>query len=348
MRTPAVWCGWIALWLAAPHPASAQARAVTVDEIEAAVALDDRTLVITAPRTPAVLRVDMERGTTVVFGRRGEGPGEYRWPVQPVVMRDGRIAVFDVQGSSVVSWRQDGTAGSRRAVRPLSQPRVAADGALYGEATQVIPTRTAVDAERDPMPLIRFPPGSTRPDTIGQLTMVREVVVGPFRGITPDFATDDLWGVTPDGTVWIARASTNQVERLAPGSTKWVASPPRPWTAIRSTRAEERPLQVTMPNRPPEIERLRQPMAAVKAPFTHAIADRNGDVWLRLQPVVGERTSRYAVFPADGSASHRTVTLPPNRLVVAFSNAFLFTKHETEDGEWVLERVSRAGLSATR
>jgi hypothetical protein len=71
----------------------------TIGEIRTAVLLPDGGVGIVDPRSPALRVYDAAGRPRQVVGRRGQGPGEFRYPLSATVDRDGRLYVADA------NWR---------------------------------------------------------------------------------------------------------------------------------------------------------------------------------------------------------------------------------------------------
>ena len=304
---------------------------------------------VVIPQSQAVLRADLGAGTADTLGRSGEGPGEYRQPFRVLILHGG-IAMLDGQLSRLTVWNPDGTV---RSTAPVS--RYASFGGVLdtlGHAFfEQLPANISIGdineagRAKDSTAIYRMTLPGPQYDTVAKIYEIGKVTIRFGDGATFRrrlYQTPDVWGVLPDGTLWIARGRENRIDRRAADG-KWTIGTPRPWKPIPVTRADWRKMH-SFPGLPSSsvLDTMYEPMAETKGPFAEAVAAPDGEVWTRLHQPAGYLRERYAIFPVSG-ASSRTASLPLGSILVAVTARNLYAIHEDDDGFWELERFDRPG-----
>ena len=302
---------------------------------------------VVIPQSRAVLRADLGAGTADTLGRIGEGPGEYKQPFR-VLLLHGGIAMLDGQLSRLTVWNLDGTV---RSTAPLS--RYASFGGVLdtvGHAFfEQLPANISIGGineagrAKDSTAIYRMTLPGPQYDTVAKIYEIGKVTIrfGDGAAFRPRlYQTPDVWGVLPDGTLWIARGRQNRIDRMSVDG-RWTIGTPRPWQPIPVTKADRRKMH-SFPGLPSSsvLDTMYEPMADTKGPFAEAVAAADGEVWTRLHQPAGYQRERYAIFPVSG-ASTRTASLPQGRILVAITATNLYTIHEDDDGFWELERYDR-------
>ena len=182
------------------------------------------------------------------------------------------------------------------------------------------------DLELDSLSVLRIPAGDTLADTIahlklpiwgrGQFGLQQKIVSTIFSG-------RDLFGVMPDGSVWVARASNNAVDWRAPDGT-WTRGPSRPFTKIVVPQGEKDAFlerlrgQMAQMGAPAGIE-LSYPFADEKPPFGAGQSNPAGEVWLQRSRAWEDSVPVWDVVGRDGKQI-RTVQFPRNASLAGFGS----------------------------
>lgn len=268
-------------------------------DVTDAVPLGAGRWVVLAPQEPLVATVDAGRRTARPFGR-----AQARELTQPFhLFRAGdTIYVADWQRQRTTLWSLDerlvgevpSPAGFRGAL-----PRARDGGGRWYFELRSPPGQDG-RGNLDSTSIVRVSPDFTRSDTVARLAPLDLVEVaseGRVRLERRLLSGQDRWGILPDGTVWVARVGTNQVEwRDAGGGLR------------RSSALPDRVLPVTESDRElflrrfeaglrPSVEQI--PFAAIKPPFEAALGDGHGVVWLVKNRAVGDTLREYQLVDAS-------------------------------------------------
>lgn len=164
----------------------------------------------------------------------------------------------------------------------------------------------------DSAPVVRFKRSGETGDTIGQL-LVPKMGDAQFgnqsKSVPVVFSPSDVFGVTPDGWVWVARATSNSVDWRSPAG-QWTQGKPRAWTKIAVTDADkEKFMTAALHNGLNPKLVIAFPFAAEKPPFTSATTGQGGTVWLQRSRVAADSVPVYDVISRDDSTA-KVVQLP--------------------------------------
>jgi hypothetical protein len=177
---------------------------------------------------------------------------------------------------------------------------------------------------RDSAAVVKADPGLTRADTVARLAPLDIAEVQGNAGRRFErrvFSGMDLWGVLPDGSLWIGRVYHNRVD--------W-RDPQGHWT--RGENLPDRVLEVTRYDRelflrkfPPELRRTAQelPFAPLKPPFEWAMGDPQGDVWLEKSRAPADSVRRYHVVNRRGSLLQEIHLRGTGRILAVGDNSLL-------------------------
>jgi len=154
---------------------------------------------------------------------------------------------------------------------------------------------------RDSASLVRTDPALSRVDTIARLAPfdIAEVVGDAGRRFERRvFSGVDLWGVLPDGSVWLARVYDNRVDWRSPDG-RWSRGKALPDRVLEVTRYDR---ELFLRKFPPELRRTAQelPFAAVKPPFEAGLTAPSGEVWLEKSRAPADSSRRYHVVDRQG------------------------------------------------
>jgi hypothetical protein len=153
----------------------------------------------------------------------------------------------------------------------------------------------------------------------------------------PEFAPRDLWGVLSDGTVWIARGGTHEVEyHLASGVR--VVGGPRAFVPVRSSEADRGTMRGLPAPASVSVSALQY--APIKGPFIEARAAQDGSVWSWRTQAAPKQEERYTVF-RPGVAETFDVTLPLHHRVVGVGAQHVYVAERLDDGRWRVTRHAR-------
>src|SRR5688500_17199699 len=309
--------------------------------------LPDGRVAITQPRVPSVLFADLATGTADTVGAAGEGPGEYRSPGH-VHAKGGEVSVFDFGTRRLTTWSADGTLRGSVAIAaiPGFTRGFASLGYMYAEQPTTdgfVVQGQEIDTtkSKDSTYLYRLRPNEPARDTVARLYEVGNEIIRIGDGIARMrrlYQSADLWGVLPDGTLWIARGRENRVDRRSPDG-RWTIGTPRPFTPIPTTEADRQKLP---PFRGFPGDSAERELPEEKGPYSDAVAAPDGEVWTQLNQPAGHARELYAVHPVTG-APERTVSLPKGSRVRAITTRHVYATHEDEDGFHVLARYPRPG-----
>ncbi len=319
-----------------------------VEPVRSAVELPDGRLLVSTRHD--VLALDFASHHIDTLGRQGEGPGEYREPFHVGWLRGGRPAVLADQELRLVSW--DGAGGAPQSTRTQLAGTVSIHSAEFDSNGTVVGTaiddpkitfhRIGDHHEVDTVALVSAESPGGR-DTLGMVTQAALMLVGDQpRVVTERFAPVDAWGVTISGVIWSLSATTFQAARRRPGDSTWRRSVPRAWHPIPTGATDRRKVPDA------RNDSVREPLARYKPPFTSAVADSRGEVWAALSEPDTATEARYAVFPADGSASRIVVGVPRGDAVIALGQSAVYLGRQTDDGRWVVGRARRPATAVIK
>jgi hypothetical protein len=332
--------------------------------IDAVRELADGRVLVLDSREVALRRVDWERGTANRLGREGQGPGEYRRPLDMWPLRGDSTIVFDAGNRRLLVLDPDGMpVGTRSAsfspspgVRYTLRPR-AVDllGRVY-----VQPAVPAADS----IPIMRFSPGQDGVDTVGytrepvmEQSTQRSGSTGVRIAAAVPFSPDDAWHAGPDGSVAIARASDYRVEWHVDGTIaargQGIATERIPVTegdkrAWREAMSTDGPRVAVSQGSTPGRKGAPTPISVpepstwprVKPPFDASSARiaPDGRLWLRRHRPVDDTRQLYDVFDRRGQLVDR-VQLPDSTRLVGFGATSIFLARVTDDGLEYLQQV---------
>jgi hypothetical protein len=270
---------------------------------------------VLAPGGPEIRLADFERDTLSTLGA---GTGELRYPLALFLAAD-TLHATDWVNRRLTLWSLDGRFG--RAVPAFDALRGAlprardAAGNFYLELRP--PAGPDGSGNRDSASVVRVTP-SGAVDTVARLAPLDLAKVASPSGERFEqrvFSGTDRWGVRADGTLWLARVYHNRVDRVPPGG-----------GAAKGQPLPDRVLEVTREDRerfvekfPPELRGTAEqlPFAPIKAAFTAAFADAQGNVWLERSRAVSDTVQSYHVVGPDGALRYIAVLGGPRRVIAA-------------------------------
>lgn len=197
---------------------------------------------------------------------------------------------------------------------------------------------------RDSAAVVRTRPGSPTVDTLARLTPldIAEVTGAAGRRFERRvFSGNDVWGVLPDGSLWVARVFENRVDWRDP-SGNWSKGEPLPDRVLEVTRYDR---ELFVRRFPPELRATAQqlPFAAVKPPFETGFTSPEGEVWLEKSRAPADSSRGYHVVDRGGRLRGE-VRLPGTGRIVAVGPDAVLTAEPSRDGE----RLIRFPLPAFR
>lgn len=168
------------------------------------------------------------------LGQKGEGPGEFAWPVGMTVLSDGRVAVFDLGNGAITLFHRDGTyEGLVRAdpqwVSPQPEMRLVPNpggGILVAGGQISMGGRGAPPQVRDSLPILLVTTdGSDRTQVIHQAASQGPAMTASGDAnrrevrleAPPEFTPRVSWDVLPDGRLAIASGGDWVIRVARPG-----------------------------------------------------------------------------------------------------------------------------------
>ncbi len=297
---------------------------------------------------PGLIRVRFGETTTAdTIGALGSAAGEFRMP----------FAVMDASGGGI--WTLDGVArrlvgftGAGEADSVLAVPDAVDQYLVRRDTVGNWITALSARTRNDSVPLVRVRSKSSSStttstydaDTIAHVFTPAATVRIPMGqrsyAAPPEYAARDLWGALADGTVWIARGGTHQVDYQMASGARTVAGP-RPFTPISSNDADRGLMRGLPAASGVPTEALQY--APVKGPFIEARAARDGEVWTWRTQSAPKTEERYTVF-RPGVAETRDVTLPLYHRVVGLGAQSVYVAERLPDGRWRVTRHARPAV----
>ena len=286
----------------------------------------------------AVVLADMATGTAA---RLGGGGSELQHPANVFALGD-TLFVTDWGRQRVSLWTSDGrfvrAIPADPALGGVLPSAVDAGGRFYYE----LKPRPGADGSgnRDSAAVARKIPGAGTLDTVARLSPLDLAQVTGDAGKRFErrvFSGEDEWGVTPDGSVWVARVYANRVEWRSPTG-----------EIVKGEALRDRVLEVTRADReqfinrfPAELRRTAEllPFAPIKPPFVTGFTAPDGAVWLEKSRHPADTTQLYHVVNRDGKLRWALEVGGWGRIVAAGPGVALIATPDTTG-----YRLTRAAL----
>jgi hypothetical protein len=209
-------------------------------------------------------------------------------------------------------------------------------GNLYYEFAP--PAKPDGSGNRDSAAVVRVAQGSAKIDTVARLNPLdlAEVMGDAGRRFERRvFSGQDLWGVLPDGSLWIARVYHNRIDWRDPAG-RVTRGEPLPDRVLEVSRGDR---EMFVRRYPPELRSTAEqlPFAPIKPPFEAAFTAPGPRVWLEKSIAVVDSARMYHVVGRDGKGLQelkvpgywtRIVAAGPTTALVAEpdSNGFKLTQ----------------------
>ncbi|MFL5505302.1 MAG: hypothetical protein ACJ8AU_00350 [Gemmatimonadales bacterium] len=297
---------------------------------------------VLAPGGPEIRLADFEKKDLPALGA---GTGELKYPLSLFLASD-TLHAADWVNRRLTLWSLDGKFG--RAVPAFANLRGAlprardAAGNFYVELRP--PAGPDGSGNRDSASVLRVTP-SGAVDTVAHLAPLDLAKVASPSGERFEqrvFSGTDRWGVGPDGTVWLARVYHNRVDRVPPAGDVRKGQP-LPDRVLEVTREDRERFVAKFP---PELRGTAEqlPFAPIKAAFTSAFADAQGNVWLERSRAVSDTVQSYHVVGVDGALRYIAVVNGFRRIIAASEREALVALPVADGVQ--LQRAPLAALSS--
>jgi hypothetical protein len=363
-----------------PAPRKLGAPTATYDQeftgIDGVRELKDGRVVVLDAREQTIHVIDLKTKSETRIGRTGDGPGEFRLPLEifPIsgdsaVIRDmgrfGKVMVLTPQGTLGDFIPTVDSALNARAFEPAAADNA---GRFYALGFSI---NGAIDSAR----IVRWDREKHTRDTLALLSTktVSPLVTGGPPDVIRDkdgraigyrpgpilpFATNDQWAVSPDGRIATVQASPYRVTYVNANGMR-TAGPINAFTPVPVTEADRAAWRVEAAQPRPSVSRGRDGTMTTsfrKVPISEppeweptlpAFPRRSvtfgsdGMLWVRRSVSVGA-PPRYDVFDAGGRLSYQ-LELPAKRKVVGFGAGVVYVARVDDDDLHYLERYKLPG-----
>jgi hypothetical protein len=321
------------------------------------VELRDGRLAFADTRNKLFLRADLQRHKVDTLGSRVDSlgrdaaPSQYKFPGWVAHLAKDTVALVDFSVIRTTLWSE---AGRPLGVLPVAEiagntPVLLYDtlGHGYKVDYQAVlgggePGRTV---RPDSIDVLRITLKGGSVDTIGHLASPEygDATFGEeVQQAAKVFAPNDLFGVLPDGTAWIARGRENRVDWRSPDG-KWTIGQTHAYTKIPVTQTDkdrvlaqvrEHGKQFGMP----QGLRVEYPFAENKPPFELAIGRPIGEVWLQRPRTADGSPLVYDVFDRNG-VWRQEVGFPRDAALAGFgSEGAIYATVKNSDGSRTVAR----------
>lgn len=252
--------------------------------------------------------------------------GDHKLPGWVASIGGGQVALVDFAALRTTTWNAAG-----QPVRVLALPAV-------GGATPVLTydslghgykidyqsivggNEPGSPVRPDSIPLLRIDLGSGKVDTVARISAPEygEARFGDqTQTVAKIFAPVDLFGVLPDGSLWVARGRSNSVDWRDAGG-RWSRGTGRQYTPAPVTQADrDRVMARLKASGLPAVEPIVFPFAETKPPFEAALTRPTGEVWLQRPRASDDAPLVYDVVGRDGKWK-REIAAPTGVLLLGF------------------------------
>ena len=186
---------------------------------------------------------------------------------------------------------------------------------------------------KDSLPVLRLSLGGGTVDTVAKLSIPEfgEATFGPQKqSVAQIFGPTDVFGVLPDGTIWVARARSMSVDWRAPDGT-WTRGPSHSYAKVAVTEEDKKRVMDRLHARglPSNVD-VVFPFAKTKPSFEAGIGRPTGEVWLQLSRADEADPMTYAVIGKDG-VMQRMVTVPAGVGITSVSGQYAYGALKTDE-----------------
>lgn len=330
----------------------------TFQHVSNVVELSDGRIALAELKDRTFVFADLATGKTTPVGvyadtiRLGDpAPAKYKLPGWVLRFGGDTLGLIDFAAERTTLWDETGrylTVLGGGGVGGHNQPvNYDARGNGYKEDIRSVlgGLEPGDELDFDSISVIRIPRGDTIADTVAKLRLPpwgRGRFGEQMKMVSTIFAGRDLFGVLPDGSLWIARASNNAVDWLSP-SGQWLRGPSRSFTRVPVSQTEKDLFlarlreQMARMGAPAGIE-LSYPFADEKGAFISGLTNPAGEVWLERARPLGDSIPVWDVVGRDG-ATIRTVQFPKSALLAGFgSNGRVYAILKNGEGQQTVAR----------
>jgi hypothetical protein len=321
---------------------------MTFAQISNVVELSDGRVVFADTKQKHFFRADLKTGKLDTLGTRVDSIGrnapasQYKFPGWVAHLGGDTIALVDFSAQRTTLWNEKGEALQVLPIGSVSgdAPVLLYDTVGHGykvDYQAVIgggePGRTF---RPDSIPVLRIGLKGGAVDTIANLAAPEygDATFGEqIQEAAKVFAPNDLFGVLPNGTAWVARGRENRVDWRAPDG-RWTVGQSHEYQKVPVTQQDrDRVLaQVREHGKSygmPQNMRVDYPFAETKPPFELALGRPNGEVWLQRPRGREDDPLTYDVFNEKGTWQ-RGVTFPRGASLAGFgANGVIYASLKT-------------------
>lgn len=301
----------------------------SVGQASNVVELQDGRIAFAELTDRAFLFADLATGTVTPVGQHADtiaagdpAPGMHKMPGYVFRLGADTVGLVDFAAERTTLWDDRGNyllSLDRRPVGGHNQA-LAYDhlGNAYKEDVRTVlgGLEPGDELAFDSLGVLRIARGDSVADTVARLKLPAwgEGQFGEqIKMVSTIFSGRDLFGVLPDGSIWVARASGNSVDWRSPDG-RWSRGEDRPYTPVPVAEPEKQAFldrlraQMTQAGAPAGIA-LAYPFADQKPPFVAGVTNPAGEVWLQRARAFEDSVPVWDVVGRDG-AEIRTVRLP--------------------------------------
>ena len=311
----------------------------TFKQVSNVVELTDGRLALAELKDKTFVYINPASGETSLIGEHTDtikpndpAPGKHRLPGYVLHFGGDTVGLVDFGAQRTTLWNEKGEylsvmpgAGVGGYNQPLTYD-AKRNGYKEDYRTVLGGLEPGRELEFDSLSVLRIVPGDTVADTIARLKLPawgRGQFGEQQKIVSTIFSGRDLFGVLPDGSMWVARASNNAVDwRAADG--RWTRGPSRPYDKIivpqgeKDAFLEKLRAQMATMGAPAGIE-LSYPFADEKPPFGAGMTNPAGEVWLQRSRGWADSVPVWDVVGKDGRQI-RTVQLPKYASLAGFGS----------------------------
>ena len=258
-------------------------------------------------------------------------PSLYKHPGWVAQLASDTVAVVDFGATRTTLWTPTGfarvlTIPDAGGATPVLVYDTLGHGYKVDFRTVTGGAEPGTQMRKDSLPVLRLSLSGSGVDTVARLSVPEfgEATFGPQKQtVAQIFGPADVFGVQPDGSIWVARARTMSVDWRAPDGT-WTRGPEHRYAKVTVTKEDRKRVMDRLHARglPSNVE-VVFPFAKTKPSFEAAIGRPGGEVWLQYSRADEAEPMTYAVIGRDG-AMLRTVTVPAGVGITSVSSQYAY------------------------